>query len=50
MVTFESTSFDRMTGKLISKPVKNELEPFVGHRAGTLTGPAGELIELLDMK
>ena len=48
LVTFECSSFEAMAGRFVSRPVRNALEPFRGRRAGTMTGPAGELIELLD--
>ena len=49
LVTFECTGFDRMAARFISPAAPNAIEPFTGRRAGTMTGPVGELIELLDM-
>jgi hypothetical protein len=48
VVSFECSSFDKTTDKFLSPPAKSALEPFAGRHAGTMQGPAGELIELLD--
>ena len=48
LVSFECSSFNSMTDRFLSPPGKSELEPFSGRHAGTMQGPAGELIELLD--
>jgi hypothetical protein len=48
LVTFDCSSFDKMAGKFLKPPKKNVLEPHVGRRSGTMTGMAGELIELLE--
>jgi len=49
LVTFDCTSFDRHKAHFIAAPVKADLEPRSGRRAATMVGPAGELIELIDV-
>jgi len=48
VVSFECTSFERHAEKFISKPAMNQLEPFRDRRVATMTGHAGELIELIE--
>jgi hypothetical protein len=47
LVTFECTAFDRHQARFLTPPIKADLEPHPGHRAATLVGPSGELIELI---
>ena len=49
LVTFDCTSFDRHKDRFVAAPIKADLEPRKGHRAATLIGPSGELIELMDV-
>jgi len=49
LVTFDCTSFDRHAARFLSSPIKADLEPRKGHRAATMVGPSGELIELMDV-
>lgn len=48
LVSFDCARFEQMQPRFIARPARNAIEPFRGRRAGTLRGPAGELIELLE--
>jgi catechol 2,3-dioxygenase-like lactoylglutathione lyase family enzyme len=47
LVTFDCTAFDRQQARFLTPPIEADLEPRRGHRAATLVGPSGELIELI---
>jgi hypothetical protein len=49
VVSFECTSFEKHAQGFITKAAKSQLEPFRGRRTATMTGPAGELIELIEL-
>lgn len=48
MVTFECRDFHRFVDRMLSPPVRAQLPPHKGRRAGVLTGAAGELVELVE--
>jgi len=49
IATFECSSFERHASKFIGQPVANPFEAASGARVATIAGPAGELIELLEV-
>ena len=48
MATFACADLDRLRDRLIFHRVASAMEPFRGKPSGTMRGPAGELIELLE--
>ena len=50
MVSFECSDIARFTGRMIAPPGAGAFEPMPGRLAGVMTGAAGELIELIDVR
>jgi hypothetical protein len=48
MVTFETASLEPLKDKLLTVPRRIKQFPYNGRRTGTLEGPSGELIELIE--
>jgi hypothetical protein len=48
MVTFETASLEPLKDKLLAAPRSIKQSPYNGRRTGTLQGPSGELIELIE--
>lgn len=49
IVTFECSNFESFADRFISAPIVNPIEPHNGRRVATIAGPAGELIELVEV-
>lgn len=49
MVTFECSAFDKLQDKYLSTPIENVIEPFKGRRVAVMHGPAGALMELVEV-
>ena len=49
MVSFECRDLDRHAAHMAAAPRPAQIAPFKGHRAGVLSGAAGELIELIEV-
>ena len=49
IVTFECRNFALLRTKFIGAPVIADLEPYRGREIASISGPSGELIELLEM-
>lgn len=48
MVSFETSSLEPVKDRLLAPPQKIAQAPYNGRRTGTLQGPSGELIELIE--
>ena len=48
LVSFETPSLEPVKDKLLAPPQKIKQAPYDGRRTGTLRGPSGELIELIE--
>jgi len=48
LVSFETDSLQSVSKLLLAPPVRIDQIPYRGRRAGTLRGPSGELIELIE--
>lgn len=48
LVSFETSSLDPVKDKLLAPPQTIKQSPYDGRRTGTLKGPSGELIELIE--
>ncbi|MBS0418820.1 MAG: VOC family protein [Proteobacteria bacterium] len=48
MVSFETESLESVKDKLLAPPQRIKRAPYDGRRTGTLRGPSGELIELIE--
>jgi hypothetical protein len=48
LVSFETESLDPVKDKLLAPPQTIKKSPYDGRRTGTLKGPSGELIELIE--